>query len=190
MKLTHEERKKLQDACGAAEVRTRGRLAVVTVPVSDHYHLYPLVYGGIVAVALFAALALFWPHLHLRAAFFIAAAIAAAATFLLDWMPLRLRLVPRHAKNWECWELAHRSFAARILAQTERKPGIVLFVSFGERYVEVVTDRDVDLHVPQSTWDAIIAEFLGHARGGRVAEALLTAVESCTKVLEQHYPAG
>jgi putative membrane protein len=188
-KLTQIERKKLQDACGAAEVRTSARLAVVTVPVSDHYALYPLIYGGIAAVAVFAALALFWHHLPLRGAFFITAVIAGAVTFLLDWMKLRLMLVPRHAKNWECWELAHRSFAARVLAQIERKPGIVLFVSFGERYVEVVTDRDVDLRVPQSTWDVIIAEFLGHARRGHIGEALVTAVESCAKVLEQHYPA-
>ena len=189
MKLTHEERRKLQDACGAAEARSSAHLALVTVPVSDRYALYPLVYGGITAVAVFAALALFWHRLPIREAFFITAVIAAAVTFLLDWMPLRLMAVPRHAKNWECWELAHRSFAARILAQTERKPGIVLFVSFGERYVEVVTDRDVDLRVPQSTWDAIIQEFLAHAKRGRVAEALLSAVEACTKVLEQHYPA-
>ena len=189
MKLTHEERKKLQDACGAAEARSSAHLALVTVPVSDRYALYPLVYGGITAVAVFAALALFWHRLPIREAFFITAVIAAAVTFLLDWMPLRLMGVPRHAKNWECWELAHRSFAARILAQTERKPGIVLFVSFGERYVEVVTDRDVDLRVPQATWDAIIQEFLARAKHGRMAEALLAAIESCTKVLEQHYPA-
>ena len=188
-KLTHDERKRLHDACDGAEARTGARLAVVTVPVSDRYALYPLVYGGITAVAVFALLALFWHRLPLREAFFLTAVIAAAVTFLLDWMPLRLMSVPRHAKNWECWELAHRSFAARILAQHERKPGVVLFVSFGERYVEVVTDREVDLVIPQSTWDAVISDFLAHARRGHVAEALLAAIESCTKALEQHYPA-
>jgi putative membrane protein len=188
-KLTQAQRKALQDACGAAEARSRARLAVVTVPISDRYTLYPLVYGGLSAVAVFAGLALFWHTLPLREAFFITAVIAAGFAFLLDWMPLRLMLVPRHAKNWECWELAHRSFASRILAQTERKTGIALFVSFGERYVEVVTDRDVDLRIPQSTWDTIIKDFTATAKQGRVGEALLAAVEACTKVLEQHYPA-
>ena len=97
-------------------------------------------------------------------------------------------LVPRHAKNWESWELAHRAFASRILAQNDRKTGICFFVSLAERYVEVVTDRDVDLHIPQSVWDAIIKDFLAEARRGRVGEALPKAVEACTKVLEQHYP--
>lgn len=189
MKLTREQRKALQDACEAAEARTSARFALVTVPVSDRYALYPLVYGGISAVFVFAVLALFWHQVPLRGAFVITAAIAALVTFSLDWLPLRLALIPRRAKNWECWELAHRSFASRILAQNDRKTGIVFFVSLGERYVEVVTDRDVDLHIPQSTWDVIIKDFLAMAKQGRVAEALPLAVESCTKVLEQHYPA-
>ncbi len=188
-KLSHDERVKLHDAVDAAEARTGARLALVTVPVSDRYALYPMIFGGIAALAVFAALALFWHKLPLREAFFITAAVSAGVTFLMDWLPLRLMLVPRHAKNWECWELAHRSFASRVLAQTDRKTGIVLFVSFGERYVEVVTDRDVDLRVPQETWDKIIADFLATAKKGRLAEGLLAAVEACTKVLEEHYPA-
>jgi putative membrane protein len=187
-KLGHDERVKLHEAVEAAEARTSARLAVVTVPVSDRYALYPMIFGGIAALAVFAALALFWHRLPLREAFFITAVICAAVTFLMDWLPLRLMLVPRHAKNWECWELAHRSFASRILAQTDRKTGIVFFVSFGERYVEVVTDRDVDLKVPQEIWDKIIADFTAAAKKGRVAEGLFAAVEACTKVLEQHYP--
>jgi putative membrane protein len=188
-KLSSDERRALQAACEAAEKRTSARLVVVTVPISDRYALYPLVYGGIAAVAVFGALALFWHHLPLREAFFLTAMIAAAVTFALDVMPLRLMAVPRRAKNWECWELAHRAFASRVLARNDRKTGIVLFVSFGERYIEVVTDRDVDLHIPQTVWDAIIKDFLVAAKKGRVGEGLPAAVEACAKVLEQHYPA-
>jgi putative membrane protein len=55
--------------------------------------------------------------------------------------------------------------------------------------VEVVTDRDVDLRIPQSVWDAIIKDFLAGAAKGRLGSSLIAAVEACTKVLEQHYPA-
>lgn len=188
MKLSTEERARLHAACEAAEKRTSARLAVVTVPISDRYALYPLVYGGIAALTVFAVLAVFFHHMPLRAAFLVTAVVGAAVMFALDVMALRLMTVPRHAKNWECWELAHRAFASRILAQNDRRTGIVLFVSFGERYVEVVTDRDVDLRVPQSVWDAIIKDFLAAARQGRVGEGLPVAVEACAKVLEMHYP--
>ena len=187
--LNHEERVKVQAAESAAEARTRARLTVVTLPVSDRYALFPALYGALAAMAVLAGLALFVPVMPLRTAFFIGAAVFAAVSFALDWMPLRLACVPRRIKHAHARTLAHQAFAARVLAQTERKPGITLFVSLGERYVEVVTDRDVDLKVPQSTWDAIIADFTAGAASGRHAEALVAAIQASTKVLEQHYPA-
>ena len=55
--------------------------------------------------------------------------------------------------------------------------------------MEVVTDRDVDLKVPQSAWDAIIKDFIAAAKQKRVSDGLIAAVDACTKVLEKHYPA-
>jgi putative membrane protein len=188
MKLNSSERQALHAATAAAEARTSARIAVVTVPVSDRYGLYPLVFGAVVGFFVFTVLAGFFPHLALREAFLITAAVAAIATYALEIMALRLMVVPRHAKNWECWELAHRAFASRILAKNDRKTGICFFVSLGERYVEVVTDRDVDLHIPQTVWDAIIKDFLAEAKQGRVGAALPKAVDACATVLAQYYP--
>ena len=188
-KLSHDERTRLHAAVEAAEARTSARLVVETVHVSDRYALFPIVYGAAAGLSALAVLALFWPALTLHTATFVVAAVAAGTAFLLDWLPLRLWCVPRHIRHAHARDMAHRCFAARVLAQTDRKTGILLFVAFGERYVEVVTDRDVDLKVPQSVWDAIIAGFTAAARQGGVGGGLLTAVESCTKVLEEHYPA-
>jgi putative membrane protein len=187
-KITNEQRARLKTALETAEKRTSAHIAVATVPISDRYKLYPLVYGGLVGVLVLAVLAFFWPHMALRSAFLITIMASGAVMFLLDIWPLRLAVVPRHARLWECWELAHRAFASRVLAQNDRKTGILLFVSLGERYVEVVTDRDVDRHIPQTVWDAIIKDFLAEAKQGRVGEGLPKMVEAATQVLEQHYP--
>lgn len=187
-KLSTEQRHALHTACDAAEKTTSARLAVVTVPVSDHYHLYPLAYGGVVGMAVMAMLATFFHHMPLLEAFFVTAAVAGMVTFAMDYMPLRLMALPRSAKNHRSREMAHRAFAAHILARNDRKTGVLLFVSFGERYVEVVTDRDVDLHIPQSVWDNIIRDFTAAAKQGRGGEALPVAVEACAKVLAEHYP--
>jgi putative membrane protein len=187
-KLSDEQRKNLNAALAAAEKITSARIAVSAVPISDKYKLYPLVYGGLAAVLTMAVLAFFFPHLTLREAFFATVIASGAAMFLLDFWPLRLLVVPRAAKQWECWELAHRAFASRILAQNERKTGILLFVSLGEHYVEVVTDRDVDRHIPQTVWDALIKDFLAAAKQGRVGEALPKMVSASAAVLAAHYP--
>jgi len=187
-KLNEAERKSLHDASAAAEKHTSARIAVVTVPISDHYRLYPLVYGGLVLIVVLSVLALAFPHLPLRSGVAWAGLAAVVVVALCEITVLRLMLVPRHAKLWECWELAHRAFASRVLAQNDRKTGICLFVSFGERYIEVVTDRDVDRHIPQSEWDAIIKAFLAEAKAGRAGEALPKAVAACAAVLAPHYP--
>lgn len=188
--LSHDERARLHAACEAAGKRTSARFELVTVPVSDRYAHYPIIYGAVVGLAVLGALALFWPELSLRTGFFATAVGFAASSFLFEWLPLRLMLVPKHIKHAHARDMAHRAFAARVLAQTDRKPGIVFFVSLGERYVEVVTDRDVDLKVPQGTWDAVIADFTRAAKQKRLADGLVAAVDACAKVLETHYPAG
>ncbi|MBU6297893.1 MAG: TPM domain-containing protein [Alphaproteobacteria bacterium] len=186
--LSAEQRTKLHAACEAAEARTHARFVLVTMHVSDRYALYPLVYGAVLGFTALGALALFWPELSLRPAFFAAAAVFAVASLVLDWLPLRLRVVPKRVKHAHARTMAHHAFAARVLAQNDHKPGIVFFVSLGERYVEVVTDRDVDKRIPQKTWDGVIAEFAAAAKAGRITDGFLAAVESCTKVLEMHYP--
>jgi putative membrane protein len=193
-KLSSDDRAKLHAACQEAEMLTSARLAVVTVPIGDHYRLYPLAYGGVAGMATMAVLAtvsMLVPSLRqmsLMEAFFITAVVAGVVTFAMDHMPLRLMAVPRRDKNHRCRELAHRAFAAHILAQNDRKTGILFFVSFGERYVEVVTDRDVDRHIPQSVWDNIIRDFAAAAGQGRAGGALPAAVEACAKVLAEYYP--
>ena len=186
--LSSDERSRLHAAAQDAQARTAARLVLVTVPVSDRYALYPLVYGAILGLSVLGVLATFWPEISLRTGFYASGLTFAGLSLLLDWLPLRLMLVPKRAKHWECWELSHRSFAARVLAQTDRRTGIVLFVSLGERYIEVVTDRDVDLHVPQKAWDAVIADFTDAAKKGRAVDGLVAALADCAKVLEKHYP--
>ncbi|MDE2133773.1 MAG: TPM domain-containing protein [Alphaproteobacteria bacterium] len=186
--LSADDHKRLSAALTGAAKRTKARFELVTVPISDRYALYPIVYGAIVGLTVLGALALFRPELSLRWGFLAAALAFAASSLLFEWLPLRLLLVPKRVKHSHAQAMAHHAFAARVLAQTDLKPGIVFFVSLGERYVQVVADHDVHRHVGQANWDTIIADFTDAARKGRAADGLLGAIEACTKVLETHYP--
>lgn len=188
MHLSQKDRARLHAVEHTAAARTQAQFALVAVHISDRYGLYPLIYAAVAGMTVLGALALFWPELSLRSAFYAAAITSATIALLLDWLPLRLLCVPRHAQHARAREMAHRAFAARVLAQTDHRPGIIFFVSLAERYVEVVTDRDVDLKVPQKVWDAIIADFTDAARKGHVADGLAYAIGDCIRVLETHYP--
>ena len=65
---------------------------------------------------------------------------------------------------------------------------MLIFVSLGERYVEILADRDTHKLAPEGTWDKIVAEFLSKVKSGAVADGILAAIEACGTVLETHHP--
>jgi putative membrane protein len=66
--------------------------------------------------------------------------------------------------------------------------GVLLFVSLGERYAELIADREAHARVGQETWDRILAGFTAGAQSGHVADAAVAAIEACGAALESHPP--
>ena len=82
-----------------------------------------------------------------------------------------------HARN-----LAHREFAARIL--TTHRRGMLLFVSQGERYAELVADRDMHVRVGQDAWDRIVGTLTSDAKTKPLAECLCSAIAACSAAID------
>jgi putative membrane protein len=184
--LTEAERERIHAATAAVESRTSAAFTLAIVPVSERYLLFPLVWGAVLALTATGVLALLDPELGIGMGFVVALFIALSLVF--DWLPLRLRLVPRRAKHAHARQLAHREFAARILAAAPHRNGVLFFVSLGERYVEVIADRDIHARVPEGIWDRIVADFIAAVKAGRLADGFIAAIEACAAVLETHYP--
>lgn len=176
--LSKDDHARLQAKIADAEKRTGMHLALVVVPVSDRYVMYPLAYGVLFALALGGALALFWPQLPLRSAFVGEAVVFAIFSVVFDWLPLRLLLVPRAIKRARARNFAHREFAARIL--TTHRGGLLLFVSQGERYVELLADRELHGRVGQAAWDRIVGDVTSNAKSKPLVDCLLDAIATCS----------
>jgi putative membrane protein len=183
MRLSAVEKSRIHDAIAAAEARCHVHLAVSVVPASDRYALFPLMWGALVALVAGAVMALGWPHLHLREAFAIEAAVFIVASLLFDWWPLRLMLVPRHIRSRHAQAMAHREFAARILASSEREGGVLFFVSFGERHAQIIADRETHGRVGETAWQQIVDNYLAAAKQGRIADGIVTAIDACAAVI-------
>jgi putative membrane protein len=181
-KLSTGDHESLRRAIDDAEKRTNTHIALVVVPVSDRYHMYPLAYGALLALALGGALALFCPQLSLRTAFVAEAAVFVVFSAMFDWMPLRLRLVPGSIRRARARNFAHREFAARIA--TTHRGGLLLFVSLGERYVELLADRDLHARVGQQAWDRIVSELTSRARSGQLVKSLHAAIHACSDAIQ------
>jgi putative membrane protein len=186
--LGADDRARIHAAKAAVEQRTAAELAVVVVPVSDRYPFVGLVWAAAAAFGVAVIVALVAPDLEPVEALAIQAVALVLFALLFDWMPVRLRLAPRHLRHARARQLAHREFAAHVVSGGAHRNRVLLFVSLGERYVEIIADRGTHNLVPEGTWDRIVAEFLAKVKAGAVADGVLAAVAACGQVLETHHP--
>ncbi len=71
---------------------------------------------------------------------------------------------------------------------TEDNNGVLIYLLFAERAIEIVADRGLARHVSQAHWDALVATMHDAFRAGRFEAGLLQAVDAVGALLERHYP--
>ena len=182
--LELEDRQRVAAATAEIHRRTGVETVVIVMRASDRYALYPILWASLGAVIAMVALGLFCPRLPLRSAALLQALVLLALALAFDWMPLRMRLVPRHTSHSLAHALARREFAAHAMAGDPGRKLILLFVSLAEHYVEVIADRATHLAAAEDAWETIVTEFVRAAKTGHLADALVEAVQRCGAAAE------
>ncbi|MGC2445284.1 TPM domain-containing protein [Candidatus Binatus sp.] len=188
--FTREEHQRIDAAVSAIERDTSADLCVVVTRASDRYSMFPLVYAALTAILVGTVVSLIRPAMPGRIVILIELTVAIALTLILDWLPIRLLIVPRRVKHARAQQLAHREFNAHELAKPEQPHRILLFVSTGERYVEIIADHQTHALAPDGAWKKIVDRFLTTVKAGRVADGILDAIAACGAILKTHHPAA
>lgn len=192
-RVSAAEHELIASAIRDAESRTSGEIYCVLAKSSDSY-FFPAMFTLTVilfVLSLVAALLLgrSWvevPHVTL-----ITAQIAA---FICAWVfvgllpSLRPRLVPRQLRYHRAHDNAVRQFLSHNIHLTEKRTGILIFVSLAERYAEIVADAGIADRVEQSEWDDAVALLVSAAREGRIADGYVGAIEQAGRLLALHFP--
>jgi putative membrane protein len=186
--FTSEEHSRIDAAIGEIGRSTAADLRVVVTRVSDRYSLYPVAWAAIGAILIGVIVSLIRPEIASRTVIAIQLWFLIVMTLLLEWLPIRLAIVPERVKHAHARQLAHREFNA--LADGAKPDRILLFVSLGERYVEVVADHETHAMAPAGSWNKIVDEFLATVKKGRVADGVLGAATACGDILKTHHPAS
>jgi putative membrane protein len=187
--FTPAEHERIDAAMNAIKRDTSADLYVVVTRVSDRYPLYPIIWASIGAITLGALISLIRPETASRIVIEFQLCFLIVMTLLLDWLPLRLPIVPERFKHAHAWQLAHREFNAHTIANPNQPHRILLFVSLGERYVEIIADHETHALAPAGTWNKIVDEFLTTVKAGHVAQGVLAAIAACGAILKTHHPA-
>ena len=73
---------------------------------------------------------------------------------------------------------------------TKGRTGVLIYVSFAERFAEVIADEGIYKKVPPSTWEDVVGELTNHLASGTTTEGFIRAIERCGKILAKHFPPG
>lgn len=183
------ERERIRAALEHVRASTSAKFAFVAVPASDHYALFPEVWAAVVSLALTGALALVRPHLPIGAGFAVNAALFIALSFVFEWWPIRIRLVPPAFRRIAVARMARHEFAANLISRDKEHNGVMLFASLAERHLEIIAERDAHARAPTGTWETIVANATATMRSQSVADGLIQAILACGQVQAASFPA-
>jgi putative membrane protein len=189
MHLTDADRARIVAAIREAEAQTSGEIYCVTTPASGGYRTVPFAWAALIALIVPLPLIHFtaWPASVIYA-LQLAAFIAAIALF---WpASVRYRLVFPRAKRERAHGEAVRQFLAHGLQHTEKRTGVLIFVSEAERYVEILADAGIAQKVSREVWDEAVKTLTRAIKAGRPADGFVAAIGLCAKVLAEHFPPG
>jgi uncharacterized membrane protein len=73
---------------------------------------------------------------------------------------------------------------------TEANTGVLLYLLWADRAIEVVADRGIAALVPASAWEAVCAEVAEGLRSTRPADAVITGIRRIGDLLRSALPAA
>jgi putative membrane protein len=187
--FSHEERAAITAAITRAEATTSGEIVVVAAAASDGYHAFALLWSTLIALAVPLPLILVtkWPVEYI---YLLQLAVFAATATLFQWEKLRFALVPNAVKRARAHQKAVEQFLVQNLHTTKGRTGVLIYVSFAERFAEVIADDGIYRKVSPKVWEAVIAELTHHLAKGTRKEGFITAIKMCGKILAEHFPPG
>lgn len=185
-----DDRLRLERAVLEAERGHPGELVAVVVRACDEYGSVGWRLGVMLAALAFLGLVLFSPPLTpwVYLAFQAAALVLGHALGRID--ALRRQLLPETLVEERVAERARRSFAEHGLSRTERRTGILIFVTLLERRVVVLADAGIDAVLnPEESWSEVVDLAVRGLQSGRAIDGLEAAIRRCGEILARHAPA-
>jgi putative membrane protein len=182
-----KERGEIADAITAAEATTSGEIVVVAASASGGYYATALMWAAI------AALTVPLPLIHttqmpIEYIYLIQLGVFLVGAMLTQWESYRFAIVPARVKRARAHQRAVEQFLAQNMHTTEGRTGVLIYVSFAERYVEVIADNGIYKKVPHQTWEGVVTRLTHHLAHHERTKGLVEAIATCGKVLSQHFP--
>jgi putative membrane protein len=111
-------------------------------------------------------------------------------SLLFRFRPIQMRLIPKRVKNQRCHRMAMEQFFLNNIHHTDKRTGILIFVSVAEHYVEIIADKGINDVVEEDTWSDVVNNFIIKVKADQIADGFIEAITTCGNELVTHFPAG
>jgi len=187
--FTPDERTTIEQAINRAEKETSGEIIVVIATASAGYFAYALIWAALIA------LLVPWPLISLtdwpvEFIYLAQLAVFLLGALLMQWEALRFAIVPESVKRARAHQKAVEQFLAQNLHTTKGRTGVLIYVSFAERYTEVIADEGIYKKVPHDPWKGVVETLATHLDRGQRVEGFVNAINVCGTILAEHFPPG
>jgi putative membrane protein len=78
---------------------------------------------------------------------------------------------------------AETAFLQEEVFNTRHRTGIMIFISFFEHEVIVMSDRGISKVVEQKQWDKIVSDLIANIRDGKMVDGIEGAIKRCGAIL-------
>ena len=85
---------------------------------------------------------------------------------------------------------AEEVFAQLGVWDTAENSGVLLYINWADRDIEIVADRGISARVTQAQWEAICRVIEQAFRAGRFEAGVMEGIRQITVLLAQHFPAA
>ncbi len=187
--ISEADSRRIGEAIGAAEAKTSGEIYCVFAHACAGYHLVPIAWATLIA------LAVPWPLIHFTRwpagmIYLVQLAAFIAAAAVLSLPAIRFRIVPKRRLHGQAHIVAMQQFLAQGMHLTEKRTGVLIFAAAAERYAEVVADSVINAKVTPDAWVEAVAAMVEAIKDARPGDGFVAAVELCGAELARHFPPG
>lgn len=193
--LTDADLIQIHQAVSVAEENTIGEIVPMieysTTSRATVERLWQVICLILVVPALGLVLEPLQMNLVLEAILILAAALGILffSVRILRWYPrLAVRLMANIDVSYAVHQRALFELHHRRLTRTEKRTGVLLFVSWLEHKVVVIGDSGISQVLNEEDWLKIVRGMSKDLAAGNVREGFLTAIQEIGQVLKTHFP--
>lgn len=194
---------KIQQAVKEAESSTSGEIAVCLAAESSDYSVWELFASIICSVLCYAIMLPFsgnirhyyekvnWlsPEWYLPATFGIAAFLVILVFFFIFNIPCLDRLIiPRAFQKKSVMRRAFQAFSETGVYCTKNHNGILIYVSYLEKQVRIIADKEISKKISLDLWQLIADEMSSEIKKNNGVVAYCEAIKKCGELLREHFP--